>query len=206
MTIPITPLPAGITNGYCTLDDFKSYHAIKSTNVGDDAVINLMIESASRTIDQQTGRIWYTHTVTKYFDLPRKHSSLLVFDEDCVSVTSVTNGNAVAFDAADYVKYPYEGPPYDSIGLIDQPTMSWLPTSLGNRQKAITVVGVFGNTCPTDIRDACLMIVVQEYHRRYGEKAGNDSIVLPSGMVISPGQMPKLIEMILANHRKIGMA
>ena len=189
---------------YASLDDCKAYHNIKSTNAVDDSIISLMLESASRTIDNQTGRIWYTHTTTKYFDMPRKHSSLLVFDEDCVSITTLTNGNGVAFASTDFVLYPYEGPPYDSLGLVDNPTMSW--SYITNRQKVISALGVFGRNCATDIRDACLMIVVQEYHRRYGEKASNDSIVLPSGMVISPGQMPKLIEMIMANNRKIGMA
>ena len=196
-----------INNGYATLQNFKDYHNLTSTNLVDDGIVCLMIESASRRIDTETGRKFYSFTATKYFDMPRMSTNLLVFDDDCISVTSLTNGNGTAFATTDYVLYPYSGPPYDSIGLVDNPSMTWLPTIYGNRQQAIVLVGTFGySAVPTDIQDACLMIVVQEYHRRYGEGSQNNSVVLPSGMVISMDKMPSLIAQIIAGHRKIGMA
>ena len=198
---------AAITNGYATLQNFLNYHGINSTSVVDDSIICLMLESASRRIDTETGRKFYSYSATKYFDTPRLQSNLLVFDDDCISVTSLTNGNGAAFDVSDYILYPYSGPPYDALGLVDNPTMGWLPTPYGNKQRAIVLVGTFGySAVPTDIQDACLMIVIQEYHRRFGEAAGNNSVVMPSGMVISIDKMPSLVAQILANHRKVGMA
>lgn len=198
---------------YATLQQFKDYHSLdqhnSSPNMSDDGVIILLLESASRRIDKGTGQIWYSYSATKYFDMPRRATSLLIFDENAVSISSLVNGNGVAFASTDYILYPYSGPPYDSLGLVDNPAAYWLPTTTGNTQKAISAVGAWGQTLtsiPGDIVDACIMIAVQEYHRRYGEASGNNSVVLPSGMVISTDKMSTLISDILKNNRKIGMA
>ena len=57
-----------ITNGYITLAEFKRYKGGMSvSNTGDDAVIEDMIEAASRFIDNMTGQYFYSDTGTRYY-------------------------------------------------------------------------------------------------------------------------------------------
>ena len=49
-----------ITHGYVTLDQFHSYKRIKTEEVIDDTVAALLIESASRYIDHNTSRRFYS--------------------------------------------------------------------------------------------------------------------------------------------------
>jgi len=196
-----------ITNGYATSTDFKDYHAITSTNAVDDLVIDLLIESASRYIDNDTGRRFYASTAsTHYFDTPPSSTSPLILDEDLVSCTSLVNGDGSTFTVTtDYVLLPYNTTPYTAIQLVPGASQTWL-TDDGNPYKAISVTGTWGSTTvPTDIKHACLIIAVQAYHRRYGDKAAQDSIVMPSGMVITPAEVPSIARTIINNHRKIGI-
>ena len=59
-----------ITNGYATLPEFKAWVDITSADAPDDGVIEDIIETASRHIDNTTGRTFYARTETRYYDVP----------------------------------------------------------------------------------------------------------------------------------------
>jgi hypothetical protein len=52
-----------ITNGYTTLAQFKEYLTPEAgTDTGDDALMEALIEMASRAIERHTGRVFYDTT------------------------------------------------------------------------------------------------------------------------------------------------
>jgi hypothetical protein len=213
----LTPI-SSTGNVYATLAEFKAYHAITSTNATDDSVVSALLDSTSRFIDSETARRFYSSTGVHYFDAPMKshyggqglytpNTYPLNLDDDCTVITSIVNGDGSTFTASDYFGTPYNGGPFTSIYLVDHPIMYWLPDSNGNWRRVIQVNGTWGYTpCPTDINYACLAIAVQAYHRRFGENLGTDSVVMPSGMVITPRDVPPAVRVILSNYRRIGMA
>ena len=202
-----TTAGVGIANGYATLQNFKDYHAITSTNVVDDSVIEVLIESASRYIDNETGRRFYASAAsTHYYDVPKHTTTALILDDDLASVSAVVNGDGSTFSSTNYVLQPYNGPPYSAIQLVGNASETWQLGTNGNPLRAISVIGTFGSTVvPTDIRDACVIIAVQAYHRRFGDKAAQDTLIMPSGMVINPAEVPSRARTIINNHRKIGI-
>lgn len=194
-----------ITHGYATAQDFKDYHAITSTNATDDGVIEILLESASRYIDNETGQRFYTSTGTHYFDTPAHNSTPLILDEELTTCSALINGDGSTFSSTDYNCQPYNSTPYNSIKLISHPSVGWKSDANGNPEHAIQVNGTWGRSCPVDIRDACVIIAVQAYHRRFGDKAAQDSIIMPSGMVINPAEVPSRARTIINNHRKVGI-
>lgn len=197
-----------ITNGYATLDQYKAYQKIQSTNTTDDTFIELVIESASRWIDEQCNRRFYQSDTyeTHYFDVPS--GDLLMLDMEAVTIASVTNGDGNVIASANYVVLPYNGSPKTAIQLVDLSSVQWKPTSSGNRQKAISVSALWGAaaTAPTDIVMACLEIARALYKRRMGENTSSKSIITAAGVVILPEGAPEWAAEAIANHRRVALA
>ena len=189
-----------ITNGYTTLTDFKNFARITSTDTTDDAVLETLIESTSRLIDSQTGRQFYGTSTARSFDLPT--SQELMFDIDCQTVTSITNGDGTVFAASDYVLLPSNNTP--KFGVQLKAPNIWLPDSNGNALQVISVAGTFGlATPPADIVYACKVIAHAAYKRRFGENVSSISTITGAGVVVEPQDIPGGAFLILLNNRRI---
>lgn len=139
-----------ITNGYATLAEAKArlWPAGAAVDTAEDAAIEAIIEAASRKIDGDTWRHFYTTAAdeTRYY---KPINSGCVFPDDIISVTSITvdtvlDGTfATTLAATDYELMPYNavvrGEPYNHIGLKPLAQNSF-PTGY----KSVKIIGKFG--------------------------------------------------------------
>jgi hypothetical protein len=194
-----------ITNGYATLQQYKDYQRISSTNATDDTFIESAVEAASRWIDAQATRRFYTDAAnTNYlYDVPGNGSALLLFSELFSSVNSVTNGDGSTVASTSYVLLPANAAPYWGISL--KKGYTWLPDSDGNTLQCITINGKLGtNGAPTDIYLACLEIAKALYSRRFGENMTTRTIITSAGVVQMPEGVPDWAAETIASKRRVG--
>lgn len=192
-----------ITNGYTTLAIFKGFALPGTgTDATDDGVIEQIIESVSRYIDQATRRRFYATTATRLFDVPDGRD--LWLDDDLLAVTTLTNGDGVVLTASDYKLLPYNGAPYYVIRLVQSSGLAWENDADGDSEGVISVAGSWGfsSTTPADIAEACLLISRNIYRGRSGETAGA-ATVTGAGVVITPRDVPPLAADILKKYTRL---
>lgn len=174
-----------IINGYCTLAEFKA--AITpagqdlSPDAPDDAVIEDLIERASRRVDDMCGRVFYPFVATRYYDLPKGRD--LWLEDDLLEVTTLTNGDTNAVSASEYKLHPANEYPKYALKLKDISSEIWEEDSDGSGEQVISLLGFWG------------------YHERYATRgwktagtlgaAMSDttglSITLTAGHTLAPG-------------------
>ena len=192
-----------ITNGYATLNDYRQYQDIDSADQADDTVIELMIESASRYIDGQTGRKFYARTETRYFDVPSGRE--LRFDDDLISITTLTNGEGTEIGSDEYNFIPRNTTPYYGLKLKEASTYYWLPDSDSNYEGVISIAGSWGwaSAVPADIKSATLEIAQTAYRRRSGQNTEGVARVTAAGVVLSPRDIPAYAMAVIAKYRQM---
>lgn len=192
-----------ITNGYCTLAEFKAEKRVTSTDATDDGVIEGLIEDASRLIDAITGRHFYAMTtMTRVYDVPP--DGVVWLDEDLLVLTTLTNGDGTAISSANYVLRPDNRLPKFLIQLRDVSGLGFYPSSTtGSYQQAISILGTWGYcdrassdadsvTAVRNTRQACIEIAVHNYQQRFGQVTEGNVQVTAAGLVITPhGAIPK---------------
>ena len=193
-----------ITNGYATLAEFKSWQAVKSTDEADDAVIEDIIEAASRYIDAQTSRTFYARTETRYFSVPENGGRQLELDDDLIAITTLTNGDDNPIADTEYNLIPRNVAPYRAIKLKASSSKYWDFDSDGNSEYVISVAGTWGwaATAPHDIRQACLMIALSIYKRRFGENVSSNVKITAAGVVITPQDVPSQAAAIIRRYNR----
>lgn len=133
-----------IQNGYCSLDEYKYFNKPETwtTNVLDDAVIERMIESASRYIDKKTHRFFYPLYGTRYYDAP--DSMRLYLDADLLEVDTLTNGDDTEITSEEYILESRNAYPKWAIKLLDTNATIWETDSENNIEGVIEVLGWWG--------------------------------------------------------------
>lgn len=133
-------------NLYATLNEYKDYATARSqppvTDVIDDAVIVDLLEQASRYLDEHTGRQFYPTVETRLYDIPVDQELLL--DQDLLSVTTLTNGDATVLTTTDYILEPANSTPKFGIKLKDISAYAWETNSSDSAEQVISVAGVWG--------------------------------------------------------------
>lgn len=155
-----------ITNGYCTLTEFKEAFGIESTDA--DLVISDIITDVSRAIDNYCRRQFYaTASSVRYF---RAASRRMVLIDDCTAIT------ALATDDGNY-NYPYTWATTDYFAMPTGSTpYTWLEAKnlgaysfplLTNGVKVTATWGYCATGAqPAPIRRACLLQANRIYERR----------------------------------------
>lgn len=180
-----------VTNGYTTLAKIKAIIGTTSIDAADDAVIEDMITQSSRLIDIVTRRTFYPRTETHLYDCPRNRF-LWVDDDDLLTITTLTNGDATIITTADYSLEPANTTPKYVIKLKQSSSVSWQTDANGNTEQVISVAGTWGatSTTPADIESACNDIVISAYHRRNGENVSGVATITGGGVIITPQMIP----------------
>jgi hypothetical protein len=187
-----------ITYGYTTLADIKSFKRISSVDTSDDAVLERMIENASRLFDGETWRRFYTTTA----DETRKYTARnrnRVYTDDIISITSVKldlDGDGtyeITLAVTDYFALP------ENYAERGEP-ITWLETSpLGNyafpsNRKGVQIVGKFGfcatASVPADVKMTIEEIVINVYEKRFGQNTTGAATITGAGVVITPKDIP----------------
>lgn len=195
-----------ITNGYATLAEFKAWTRVVDTDspsTDDDAVIERIIESASRYIDREAQQAFYVSSETRKFDVPTGRR--LYLDKPLLSVSALTNGDGSTISSTDYIFIPANDKPYYAIDLLGSSSVGWRTTAAGNAQQAISLNGTWGESTdtPADIREACLTIAKAAYNRRFGNNMTSVTTITQGGMVITPEDVPAKALQMIHNHRRI---
>jgi hypothetical protein len=165
-----------ITNGYVTLAEAKGrlWPTGAPADTSEDTQIEAIIEAASRQIDADCWRRFYTTAAdeTRYY---KPISFDCILPDDIVSITSIAidqDGNGtfeVTLAATDYELLPYnavvDGIPYNHI--ITSPMGNY---SFPRGYKSVKIVGKFGwsNTtaAPKQIKEACFLRCLIEYQTK----------------------------------------
>lgn len=133
-----------IQNGYCSLAEYQYFNKPETwtANAIDDAVIERMIESASRYIDKKTHRFFYPLYGTRYYNVPEERR--LYLDGDLLELTTLTNGDDAAILSTDYILESRNAYPKWSIKLLDSTDTNWEVDSDNSAEGVIEVLGWWG--------------------------------------------------------------
>jgi hypothetical protein len=203
-----------IVNGYTTLAEVKAALRIPTADTVDDALIELSIEGASRTIDGVADRVFYKQTATRVF-VPV--DGFLCETDDFNTITSLkTASNAdgvfdITWSASDFQLEPVNGVsggqvvPFTRIKAVgDYLFPIYDPKTTNSREATVQVTGSFGwASVPTAIRQATLILAMRQF-KRY------DSPLGVSGFgdigVIRVGRTDPDVEALVMPYKKIRMA
>lgn len=142
------------------------------TNPGDttdDAVLETIVESVSRAIDDWTGRRFYAATQTRYYTAVRADRLLV---DDLLSVTTIRTDEdgdgtfETTWAASDYLLAPFNAQlesvpqPYTTV-LVSPNGDHWFPCGV---LRGVEIAGSWGfsSTTPKAVEQACLFQAAHE--------------------------------------------
>lgn len=195
-----------ITNGYCTLADVKG--SLNITDNIDDALIELAIESASRAIDSECERQFFSTNATRVY-VPR--DSFITETDDIVSITTFKTSSAadkvfdITWTTDDIQLEPLNGlaggipTPFTQVRAVNDYTY---PISGG--EATVQVTGTFGfATVPTAIKQATVLYASRIFKR-------NDSPLGVAGFgdigVIRVAKIDPDIASLISPYKKVRFA
>lgn len=151
-----------IENGYATLADLKARLDITSTN--EDAVLEQVIEAASRQIDGWCGRAFFSGEGTRY--VTADNPNMVILPDDLHTLTELATDRdddrvyetVWPVDAIDMQPFPG---PYQIL----RPRRGY---AFPCHRSAIRIEGVWGfaGDTPAAIREACLLQAARLYKRK----------------------------------------
>lgn len=196
--------PPTVTNGYITLQEFKDFAKIGSPDPVEDTDLASLIMAASRIIDDLTGRTFYARTETHYYNTPDTNV-LFIEDDDLLTITTLTNGDATVITSGYYKLYPLNASPKYMIVLKPSTGLTWSEDSSGDIEGAITIAGTWGfsATAPEDIKQACKEIVMAAYKRRFGETYDATTTVTSAGVLEVPQEIPGSARQVIQKYRRL---
>ncbi len=136
-----------IWNGYCDLASFKVLITppgqALTTDTVDDAVIEDMIERASRRCETlMGGRLFYPRIETLYFDVPQDRELLL--EDDLLEVITLTNGDGVTISNTEYKFLPANKYPKYALYLTNISSTYFKTATGGRSEQAISLNAYWG--------------------------------------------------------------
>lgn len=183
---------------YTTLADVKAYAGISVTT--DDTLITALIPRAQAIIEAYTGRKFEAETLTRYFHIEDIDGQFLwLSGYDLLTVTTLTNGNAVAIDAANYRLEPRNETPKWAIKLDTDYTWEFT-----DADSEISVAGTWGwsTTAPADIVHACVRLVAFIYRQKDNNADVDRPILTGDGATIMPTALPQDVTRLLDPYRR----
>jgi len=184
--------------GYATLSELKSYLGIDVTT--DDFLLAQFLELAQGVIDGYCGRTFEAVTATKYFtsgDVDGRF--LLLWGEDLLTVTTLTNGDGVAISSANYRLEPRNETRKYGIRLDNDTDWEFTDTD-----SEIAVAGTWGwsISAPGDIKHACIRLAAFMYRQKDTSSDIDRALVTGDGVTIMPSSIPADVKAILSTYRR----
>lgn len=157
-----------ITNGYCSLNQIKA--ALRINDAVDDTLLEMAVESASRMIDSECDRTFYSVTTTRDFTPADAYT---VDTDDLTAITSVKiddqgdQGFRITLATSDYQAEPLNqrvsGNPFPIYRLRmigDYLLPIW------GEQATVRIAGTYGFTpVPIQITQATVILAARYYKR-----------------------------------------
>lgn len=159
-----------ITNGYCTLNEMKAALRIPTGDNIDDSLLEMAVESASRMIDSECDRNFFSVSATRDF-VPS--DALTVDTDDLTEITSVKLDDSgdltfgITLETSDFQTEPVNQrvsgnafPIYRLRMIGDYLLPLW------GRQATVRIEGTYGFTpVPTQVVQACVIQASRIYKR-----------------------------------------
>jgi hypothetical protein len=163
-----------LVNAYTTMADVKAALRIPSADTVDDLMLTSAINAASRQIDGECDRVFYSQSAVRVY-VPE--SSILVNTDDVQTVTKLEtssgDGFTVTIPATDFQLEPLNGlaggipGPFTRIratGAFLFPVFSQRSVNLD--EATVRVTGTFGwPTIPDAIKQAALLLSIRIFKR-----------------------------------------
>jgi hypothetical protein len=197
-----------IVNGYCTLAELKARVGIPGADTGDDAILEAVVEAASRSIDRICNRVFYsTAAQTRYFSV---HSGIKVFIDDVQSVSLVATDRNLdrtfsnTISAGDYELGPLSAAAYSRpyTVLRIKPLAS---NTFDMGTDMLKVTGTWGwSAIPDAVNEACLLQAGRLFRRKdapFGVTGGGDV-----GTAISLRAVDPDVESLLQGYKRFSLA
>jgi hypothetical protein len=186
---------------YVNLAEVKSYLGVQ--NATDDSLLTALMSRSSVAIDNHCGRTFMASAdSTRYFDAIRDvQGRMLLLDTDLVAITSITNGDGVAYQTTEYVTEPRNRTPYYAITLKTNVSRGWTYTDAP--ENAIAIVGKWAYSVapPEDIKHACVRLVAYLY-RQKDNSQDLDRTIIAGNTTILPVDLPSDLTKFLAPYRR----
>lgn len=151
-----------ITNGYSTLVNYKLWFRDADAGTADDTVLEYLIESISRLIDDMTGTRFFSTNEARYYD-PNDNYELYVDDFTAITTIKTDEDGDETYEytwaSDDFHEMPHnaalDGEPYRFIKVATYGTYTF-PKGV---TKSVEVTADFGysTATPKGIEEACLM-------------------------------------------------
>ncbi len=164
-----------ITNGYCSLTEIKAAARIPGTDTQDDALLELAVESASRSIDAHCARHFYqSGTATRYY-VPSSYNVCEIDDVAGTALTvSISSSADQVYDitldpATDLQLEPLNRRsaglsfPINRLRMVGD--YSFTTTYDGEATVRVTANFGFGTATPTEVKQACIVLASRFYKR-----------------------------------------
>jgi hypothetical protein len=201
------------TNTYASIPDFKAYATVRGgaagTDIADDAVIDSLLETVSRFIDNETGRHFWAGTTDDVRYYTPEESGFLFIDDLSALPTTVKTDSAynraysttIATTDLDFepVNALLDGQPFTMIEIAPHAS-EYFPIT----RKGVEITGKFGfPSVPDDIKGATLGIVLNIYQGRSGQSSAGNVSVTASGVVIRPQDVPGWAQKTINKYRRL---
>jgi phage gp36-like protein len=195
-----------IVNNYASLNEVKQAMSIPVSDVVDDTMLEIAIESASRSIDAYTGRNFYSSgTATRYFSPKSNYvcdtDDMAQFIE--VKTTDSTDQYTIEWKTTDYQLEPLNNVvdgvyvPFTRIRAIGDNLFQPL-----NGEATVEVKAVFGYTpMPIQIKQACI-IQASRLFKRLDSPLGVAGIG-DLGVIRVSSRLDPDVAMLIDPYRKI---
>ena len=201
-----------IDRGYITLAEYKLYKSSATTGTF-DALLEDIIEAASRYIDSQTYRFFYNSTGQTVYYTPEFSDILFTHDITAITTLKTDEDGDGTFEntwttgaTGDYYLMPFNAGAFGNSGAYAYQWIEINPEgdyTFPKAFKGVQIVGDFGwKGAPADIKMACTEITNATYMRRSGQNMTAVAEVTGAGVVLTPEDIPQSARKIINAYRK----
>ena len=183
---------------YANLTYLKNYLGITVT--GDDNLLTNLLTRAEGIIDAFTGRHFEAVTATNYFDNSFvSGQDLNLYGYDLLSITKLTNGDAVEIVAADYRLFPRNDNPKWKIRLDSGKSWSF---SSDDSEVSIAGTGGYATVAPADIQHATIRLAAFLYRQKDTSADVDRPMITGDGVTIMPSGLPSDVQKMLERYKR----
>lgn len=144
---------------YVTLWQLRQSLGIGADDTHDDALLSGLLLKGTRWLDRNSHFHFDPRLEVHYFDTPARSWTLsnwsgwnsktgkaqsLLFDDDLLTLVTFTNGDATLISSSNYVLEPYNTWPKYKMNLVETSGAYFAPSLVGNFQRALQALGVWG--------------------------------------------------------------
>lgn len=186
---------------YTTLANAKAYLGIPTATTADDALLTSFLAQVTNFVDTTCGYKLESTAGTRYYNLEVIGNLSLYLDYPLLSITTLTNGNAVVIPSTEYRLFPLNYSTKWEIRLKVESTYTW---DFTNSDSLITVEGNWGlySTVPDEITHVANRMIGYLYRQKDNANDLDRTVALQSGLLL-PSQIPSDVTSIILKYKRI---